>query len=534
MAAMFPAAAEAKQSADVLCERFSSLFALLAKEEETLKATVLQNELMEKQLQELRYDPRRLTGSFAAEAAELRSEAHAAEQKAALRHGEVGALAAAQATYERQCARLQERCQAEAGQERSAAEAMGRSTSEQRFLKSESEELTHQLEVAEAQRKGILDDFQAAQDIGRQAAEKSKELQERLVAEKAKMQKVQEEVRRGQEDVSAVEKVVVSKRSDVQELQGSLAEEREVAQQSETRLREQVGKRARYEEELATLSSKLERCRREGSDLQAQLDEKTKEVWLLKDRLQAEEQRHRTELEAAEASKAQKERMEAELKGAVGAKTDVELELGNLRKLASDLAEQCAAQRRWRDEQLQKQSAGEMAAERLRKELAQLHSEQLRLQQEAKQATHERNRLEVELQVAKPALEEVWRRCKDLETRLVARVRELSDESDKVRRLQNEADAAKARISALDGQNNLITRKLDDLRSPRVDAFQKPEPMATLKEPRGDMSDRLAMRDSPHAELPAVSAEAKEYNADAVRYLCDFVTREEARLGLPR
>ena len=34
---------------------------------------------------------------FAAEAAELRSEAHAAEQKAALRHGEVGALAAAQA-----------------------------------------------------------------------------------------------------------------------------------------------------------------------------------------------------------------------------------------------------------------------------------------------------------------------------------------------------------------------------------------------------------------------------------------------------
>lgn len=240
------------------------------------------------------------------------------------------------------------------------------------------------------------------EDIGRQAAEKSKELQERLVAEKAKMQKVQEEVRRGQEDVSAVEKVVVSKRSDVQELQGSLAEEREVAQQSETRLREQVGKRARYEEELATLSSKLERCRREGSDLQAQLDEKTKEVWLLKDRLQAEEQRHRTELEAAEASKAQKERMEAELKGAVGAKTDVELELGNLRKLASDLAEQCAAQRRWRDEQLQKQSAGEMAAERLRKELAQLHSEQLRLQQEAKQATHERNRLEVELQVAVP------------------------------------------------------------------------------------------------------------------------------------
>lgn len=39
---------------------------------------------------------------------------------------------------------------------------------------------------------------------------------------------------------------------------------------------------------------------------------------MLQERLRAEEQRHRSELESAEASKAQKERLEAELKGAEG------------------------------------------------------------------------------------------------------------------------------------------------------------------------------------------------------------------------
>lgn len=38
----------------------------------------------------------------------------------------------------------------------------------------------------------------------------------------------------------------------------------------------------------------------------------------MQERLRSEEQRHRSELDAAEASKAQKERLEAELKGAEG------------------------------------------------------------------------------------------------------------------------------------------------------------------------------------------------------------------------
>lgn len=61
--------------------------------------------------------------------------------------------------------------------------------------------------------------------------------------------------------------------------------------------------------------------------------------------------------------------------------------------------------------------------------------------------------LEVELQVAKPALDDARRRCKDLEGRLVLRVRELSDESERVRRLQQEADMAKARLVAMESQN---------------------------------------------------------------------------------
>lgn len=143
-----------------------------------------------------------------------------------------------------------------------------------------------------------------------------------------------------------------------------------------------------------------------------------------------------------------------------GAKVDAEKELGDLRKLAADLAEHCSSQRRWRDEEMQKQTANEFASERLRKEIQQLHAEQERLQQEAKLTMHKRNRLEVELQVAKPALDDARRRCKDLEGRLVCRVRELGDESERVRRLQHEADLAKARFAAMDGPSNLSSRKL--------------------------------------------------------------------------
>lgn len=53
--------------------------------------------------------------------------------------------------------------------------------------------------------------------------------------------------------------------------------------------------------------------------------------------------------------------------------------------------------------------------------------------------------------MAKPALEEARRRCKDLEYRLVSRVRELSDETERVRRLQLEAEVAKSRLAAVEG-----------------------------------------------------------------------------------
>lgn len=576
-----------------LCERFSALFAHLGKEEETLKSLMSQNEHAERQLQDLRHC--KLPPGFNRfdhEASELRQEALLAEQRCALQSGEAGALAAAAATYERQSARLQERCQAEASQERAATESLGRSASEIQQLTAECRELSSKLEGMEAQRQRVLREQQQVQELSRQTALQSKEVQDQLGEQRLKAQKLQDEVARGRQDLATLEKLVASKQTELHQSKRLLAEEREAASHSESRLRETVGKKTRYEEELSALNAQLEQARKEGCDLQASFDETCREAKLLQERLRSEEQRHRSELDAAEASKAQKERLEAELKGAEGAKMDAEKELGDLRKLAADLADHCSSQRRWRDEQLQKQAANELASERLRKEIQQLHAEQERLQQEAKLTMHKRNRLEVELQVARPALDDARRRCKDLEGRLVSRVRELSDESERLRRLQHEADA-KARLAAMDqsGQSSFRGPKLEELSSPRAFRLQQSQPKnyspgsppvlqaspalkeprrdtsgrlgklefatysppsppvmqgapyPTLKEPRGDMSGgRLSKVSSPPGTLGtsiAVAAPSAPLPAqlipssmDTVRFLCDYVAKEEARLGL--
>lgn len=581
-----------------LRERFSALFAHLGKEEETLKSLMSQNEHAERQLQDLRQSSKLPQGfnRFDHEASELRQEALLAEQRCALQSGEAGALAAAAATYERQSARLQERCQAEASQERAATESLGRSASEIQQLTAECRELSSKLEGMEAQRQRLLREQQQVQELSRQTAFKSKEVQDQLGEQRLKAQKLQDEVAKGRQDLASLEKLVASKQSELHQSKRWLAEEREAASQSESRLRETVGKKTRYEEELSALNAQLEQVRKEGCDLQASFDDACREAKLLQERLRSEEQRHRSELEAAEASKAQKERLEAELKGAEGAKMDAEKELGDLRKLAADLADHCSSQRRWRDEQLEKQAANELASERLRKEIQQLHAEQDRLQQEAKLTMHKRNRLEVELQVARPALDDARRRCKDLEGRLVSRVRELSDESERVRRLQHEADMAKARLAAMDGQSGQSSfrsgPKLEELSSPRAFSLQQSQPKnysprsppvlqaspalqeprrdtsgrlgklefatysppsppvmqgapyPTLKEPRGDMSGgRLSKVSSPPATLgtsiaaiaasPApLPAQLIPSSMDTVRFLCDYVAKEEARLGL--
>ncbi|CAK9055226.1 unnamed protein product [Durusdinium trenchii] len=508
-----------------LRERFSALFANLAREEDALKNVLSQNELMEKQLQAVRRS-RRLPPAFDHEVADLRQEALVAEQRCALESGEAGALAAASATYERQCARLQERCQAEASQERAATESLGKNASEMHNLKAECHELSSQLEGMEAHRQKVLRDFQQLQEASRRTATKSKEVQGQVLEQKAKAQKLQEEAARDMQELAALDKLVDSKKTDVEYSKRWLAEEREAALQSETRHREQVGRRTRYEEELSSLSSQLDQCRKDGSELQAQLDATIKEAAVLQDKLRLEEQRHRSELEAAEASKAQKERLEAELKGAEAAKADVEKELGDLRKLAADLVEQCASQRRWRDEQAQKQATQQLASERLRKEIQQLHTEQARLQHEAKMTMQDRNRLEVELQVAKPALEEARRRCKDLEYRLVSRV-------------------AKSRLAAVEGQNSLAVRKLEELSSPDKAITGSPPKPPILKEPRGDLSGRWSRGDGKtrNATIAAIAPEGMGNttgvgpigidSTDSMRFLCEYVAKEEARLGLP-
>lgn len=73
----------------------------------------------------------------------------------------------------------------------------------------------------------------------------------------------------------------------------------------------------------------------EGCDLQTSFDETCREAKLLQEKLHNEEQRHRNELEAAEASKAQKERLEAELKGAEGGMHDANSACSSMWKIFS-------------------------------------------------------------------------------------------------------------------------------------------------------------------------------------------------------
>ncbi|CAE7507386.1 FTSH10 [Symbiodinium sp. CCMP2592] len=197
------ATADARQNVEVLSGRFSNLFSQLAREEAALKAALSNNESLEQQLQDFRrQDPRgklsKAGSYFDGEVAELRAEAQAAEHQAALQGGEdrrlAGALAAAQATYHRQCARLQERCQAEAAQERSAMETFRQSASELAHLKSDCSQLTAQLDTAEAQgssaadlaqRQSLHRDLQLAKEGEKQMSEKTIELRQKLADGKA-------------------------------------------------------------------------------------------------------------------------------------------------------------------------------------------------------------------------------------------------------------------------------------------------------------------------------------------------------------
>ena len=72
--------------------------------------------------------------------------------------------------YERQCLRLQERCQAEASQGRAAAESLGRSTSELQDLRAECRGLGTQLEAIEAERQKVLSDFTQAKCLTQRTA----------------------------------------------------------------------------------------------------------------------------------------------------------------------------------------------------------------------------------------------------------------------------------------------------------------------------------------------------------------------------
>eukprot|EP00930_Biecheleria_cincta_P033227 TRINITY_DN23006_c0_g1_i2.p1 TRINITY_DN23006_c0_g1~~TRINITY_DN23006_c0_g1_i2.p1 ORF type:complete len:692 (-),score=211.28 TRINITY_DN23006_c0_g1_i2:74-2149(-) len=606
---------EAQHNVDFLCNRFSILFAQLAREEAGLKSASLQNDTLEKQLLELKRAEEQDVANkvafgnrFDSEAAGLKAEAQAAEHRAAQDSGEASALWAAQATYERQSERLHQRCQAELERERSATDALRHRASEVRELQCRQSELHAQLEAAEAARGRLNEELRQAGEGGQRAIGRSRELQAKLQEEKVKTQDAEEQAKRGREDVDAVEQRIVAAKRELQDLQQQLAEERDEVRSYESRLQEQVGRKTRLEEELAGLTVQLEQRRREGSELQVQYEERVRETWHLRERLHAEQRRRESELQAADAAAIQLKRFEVELAGAEKAKADVESELADLRQRAADLEQRCFSQRQWREEQRQKQNSSEAALERLREELRVLTAERTRLQKEADQTTHERTRLEVELQVAAPALEEVWRRCQGLEEKLSMRVRELSDESDRIRRLQNETDAAKARLQAAERHTESLGRKLRQYQAaPKMTRHAEPQaedavdldharkiqdrqttaadgattcphcgsifmadslfcrrcgqkrltsssaPEARLREPSRDISSprrhgSMNCRLDEAAGYEGVEPVAAPHlpgrksagagggsdtgrDADAVKFLCEFIAREEARLG---
>ena len=81
-----------------------------------------------------------------------------------------------------------------------------------------------------------------------------------------------------------------------------------------------------------------------------------------------------------------------------------------------------------------------MASERLREQLLELRGSEARLAEEAQGAVRRRSQLELELSLARPALEELQGRCRQLERRLSCRVKELAAEAERVSRLRAKAE----------------------------------------------------------------------------------------------
>lgn len=599
---------EAQHNVEFLCQRFSTLFAQVDREEAEVKAIETRNVLLEQKLAHIRQQD--LTVRAEADerfntTVELRREAEHAERRSALGSDEVEVLSSVAAVYARQAERLHDRCREEAAREKNASAALARRAEELQELRQQRGVLVSELASAEAERERVAGELRLVSQGTLQTSRDVGSLEQRLQEDRNKGEASEALLQSRREDVAGLDRMLSRAHADLGELTSRLEGERTQSRTCEDRFLQLAERRAGLEEELCSLSAQLSERRREGSKWMLGLGERARETQRLQERLQAEQHLQSQEQQTSDAAHARRGLLRTELQAAERELKSAEGELLQLRRRAAELEERCTTQRRLLDELQRKQCAGKSALERLREELRILQADRARLQHEVDEVTRERTRLEVEVEVTAPALRDARRRCRDLEDHLVVRVRELAEEVEKVRRYRAEARSARDRAQALGRHTEMLGTRLlehrdfDENRAERFDLLNRlgRQERAGFATTGGSAADSLitpidrgagALGDSAPARSRAVvcacsnvfmpdSAFCRKCGArrpkdtsnreeelfdridsnkdgvisrgefgralragevgqqcafDAVRFLCDFVAREEERLGL--
>jgi len=586
-----PSVDEAQESVEFLCQRFAGLFAELHREEADRKATEARNEQLERQLAELQWQGLEDAAAGKAEAdakrgqvADLRREADAAEKRAELEGGEADALATASATYAAQAARLKERFLEESAREQSAAQQLAFRGEELRDLKAQRSELSAAVDGAEAEEARVAEELRLVVQSTAQTSQEIGVLEKRLDEQRRRCEDTESGTRAQRGELTALDQRLGHAHADLEILARQLETARAEGREKEAALLRQAEARGRFTEELQQASAQLGEWRREEFDHEKRFAGGKQETQRIRDLLHAERQRQQAEQRNAEAARSRLETFRNELPPARAALQNAESELVELRQRIADMEERCAAQRGWRDELKHKQSTSEVALERLREELRILGADRVRLVDEVDEAARERTRLEVEVEVSIPALQDARRRSRDLEERLTGRVRELSDEVEKVRRCKAEASSARAKLQALERgavgsrtpregemplrempsrerassqrrahfapqaveepaapparsqhllslQPHLVAGRLGAATPPP--SFQFDGPPMMQPSPKGGATPWAHSSAAPSLPSPsgAGTGGREDSTLDAVRFLCEFVAKEEERLG---
>jgi len=455
-----------------LCQRFSDLFSQLHKVEAERKAAESRNEQLERRLADLRRREgeqvivgRSEMDGRTNEAMELRREVGAAEQRAALGSDEADTLAAAAETYKHQAERLWERCREERSQEQAALASQRHHNEELHELRQQHAELNMDLEHAVADRDRVTEELRLVSEGTQHTFKDIGSIEHQLEKDRRNCASSEQEVQQQREDLMEVERKIATARQELENMMRQLEAERAASLDLETKYTQCTEERARQEHELHSLTVALDAQRREGSENQAKLAEWTLEVRRLRERLDIERKVQLDEQQSSEASRAKLQKVRSDLGPAEEALAHAESELARLQRNAADLEDRCVAQRGFREELRQRQRASEAALERLREEYRILTADRSRLQAEVDEVVRDRTRLEAELDVTTPALKDARHRCLVLEDRLASRVRELAEETEKVRKSRKEAVAAKGRVQAMERHVEGLNSKLQGMRA---------------------------------------------------------------------